>query len=100
MPMAALDAIARAPSAFTRAPVRPAIAITTDSANASASASWPISPVTSLSSCAAFFPAAGALQGVSHFRRHIFLVVLGQNFAGIECASIVERAERDDALAF
>ena len=37
--------------------------------------------------CVAFLPAAAALQRIHHFRRHVFLIMLGQHFAGDEGAA-------------
>ena len=44
---------------------------------------------------AAFLPAAAALQGVDDLRRHVFLVVLGQNLIGLEHALGVQAADGD-----
>src|SRR5208282_6545035 len=90
--------MARACSARSRAPTSPAPACTTARANARQSANWPSSPVTP--SLLAFLPMAGALQRVDHFRRHIFLVVLGENLGSVEDAAIGHRAHGDDALPF
>src|SRR5437868_15486430 len=87
MPMVDADAMERASSelsselgASARAPKRPATVITSDRPSAKQSASWPNSP----SMLLAFFPAALALQRRHQFGRHVFLVMLGQHFAGIE----------------
>src|SRR5579863_5437195 len=102
MPMAAPWAMPRAVAALAFAPVRPAAAITSDSASAKHSASWPSSPIMKFgrSCAAAFLPAAAALERIHHFGRHIFLIMLGQHFAGNENARAVHRAQRHHALAF
>jgi hypothetical protein len=39
-------------------------------------------------------------EGLGHFRRHVFLIVLGQHFIGHHHAVGVEFAQGDDALPF
>src|SRR5579862_7950134 len=45
----------------------------------------------------AFLPAAGPLQGIDHFRRHVALVMLCQHLARLEHARIVQCAKCDYA---
>ena len=42
---------------------------------------------------------ARTFEGIHHFGRHVLLIMLGQHFAGLEGAALVELADRDNALA-
>src|SRR5438067_4371834 len=98
--MAEPAAVLRAARLEGRTPTRPDTAITSANARAKHSDNWPSSPITEISSLLALLPAAAALQGFDHFRRHVFLIMLGQHFTGNERAVRVHGAGGDHALAF
>ena len=63
-------------------------------------ASWPSSGITSAAFMACS-PASGCLaaflEGLGNLGRHIFLVMLGQDFIGYHHALVIELAQGDDA---